>query len=256
MSTTTQGNTKNPESHVSARSVFVGTSGWHYKHWLGTFYAARLPARQMLSFYAEHFDTVELNTTFYRLPPPNAAAEWKKMTPPNFCFAAKGSRFLTHMKKLRDAETGVERFFDRIRGLGKKLGPVVFQLPPQWPVNEKRLEEFLDILPGRRRYAFEFRNPTWNNGTVYRLLTKHNAALCMFDLAGMQSPVALTADHTYIRLHGPGGKYQGSYSDDALKLWANRIQNWGLAASYIYFDNDQAGYAPKNAARLREILGQ
>jgi uncharacterized protein YecE (DUF72 family) len=236
------------------RSVFVGTSGWHYKHWKGPFYPAHLPPDQFLSFYSEHFDTVELNTTFYRLPPPTVPIQWKKNTPPDFCFAAKGSRFLTHMKKLRDAEAGVEKFFDRIRGLGKKLGPLVFQLPPQWPVDEQRLESFLKVLPRRRRYAFEFRNPTWNTARVYDLLAKHNAALCIFHLAGFQSPIELTADFTYIRLHGPGAKYQGSYDNRALQFWAKRIEAWGLAASYVYFDNDQAAYAPKNAARLRQIL--
>ena len=158
------------------------------------------------------------------------------------------------MKKLRDAGAGVEKFFDHIRGLGRKLGPIVFQLPPQWPVDEQRLENFLKVLPLRRRYAFEFRNPTWNTDRVYDLLAKHNAALCIFHLAGFQSPIELTAGFTYIRLHGPGGKYQGSYDNRALQFWAKKIEAWRLAASYVYFDNDQAGYAPKNAARLRQIL--
>lgn len=234
--------------------VYVGTSGWHYKHWRGPFYPENLPQNRYLEFYSEHFDTVELNTTFYRLPPPDAAAKWRKSTPPDFTFAAKGSRFITHMKKLRDPEAALEKFFDRVRGLGKKLGPIVFQLPPQWPVKPERLEQFLRALPRRRRYAFEFRNPTWNTKEVYDLLAKRNAALCIFHLAGTQSPVEVTADFTYIRLHGPGGKYQGSYNDASLRAWAKRIEKWNLAASYIYFDNDQAGYAPKNAARLRQML--
>lgn len=237
------------------RSIFVGTSGWHYKHWRGLFYPERLPPKQWLSFYAERFDTVELNTTFYRLPPAGAPLEWKKSTPADFRFAAKGSRFITHMKKLRDPEAALEKFFERIRGLGKKLGPIVFQLPPQWPLDQQRLEVFLKALPRRRKYAFEFRNPGWNTPEVYQLLEKHNAALCIFDLAGTQSPLEVTADFTYIRLHGPGGKYQGSYDDRALRTWAKRIEKWPLAAAYVYFDNDQAGYAPRNAARLREILG-
>lgn len=235
--------------------MFVGTSGWHYKHWRGPFYPEKLPQNQWLQFYAERFDTVELNTTFYRLPPENTPLEWKKNTPPDFCFAAKGSRFITHMKKLRDPEAALDKFFERIHGLGKKLGPIVFQLPPQWPADQERLKQFLLVLPRRRRYAFEFRNPSWNMPEIYRLLEKHNAALCIFDLAGTQSPIELTADFTYIRLHGPDGKYQGSYDDAALHTWAERIEKWALRASYIYFDNDQAGYAPRNAARLREILG-
>ncbi|HLH00511.1 MAG TPA: DUF72 domain-containing protein [Bryobacteraceae bacterium] len=237
------------------RSVFIGTSGWHYKHWRGPFYPQRFPADKMLGFYCQYFDTVELNATFYRLPPEGAATQWKKSTPPGFCFAAKGSRFITHMKKLRDPDIALDRFFERIHGLGKKLGPIVFQLPPQWPADIERLQTFLDALPRRRRYAFEFRNETWNTPAVYKILAKRNAALCIFHLAGFQSPTELTADFTYIRLHGPGGKYQGSYDDAALASWARRIEQWRLKASYIYFDNDQAGYAPKNALRLKKILG-
>jgi uncharacterized protein YecE (DUF72 family) len=234
--------------------VLVGTSGWHYRHWRGPFYPEKLPASEMLRFYADRFETVELNTTFYRLPPPKAPAEWRKRTPADFCFAAKGSRFMTHMKKLREPEPALERYFDRIQGLGRKLGPIVFQLPPQWPLNLDRLAVFLDALPGRSQYAFEFRNPTWNVQAVYSLLEAHNAAYCIFDLAGFQSPLEITADFTYIRLHGPGGKYQGSYDDERLRAWAARLRRWRLPVAYVYFDNDQAGYAPADAQRLRQIL--
>ena len=241
-------------SSIRKSSILVGTSGWHYRHWRGPFYPEKLPASEMLPFYADRFGTVELNTTFYRLPPPNAAAEWARRTPRGFCFAAKGSRFITHMKKLRDPDPALARYFEHIRGLGKKLGPIVFQLPPQWPLNLERLAEFLDALPGRRQYAFEFRNPTWNTQPVYDLLEKHHAAYCVFDLAGFQSPIEVTTDFTYIRLHGPGGKYQGSYTDHRLRQWAARLTRWRLRSAYVYFDNDQAGYAPKNAQRMREIL--
>jgi uncharacterized protein YecE (DUF72 family) len=237
-----------------APAIHVGTSGWHYRHWRGPFYPEKLPAPEMLPFYAKRFETVELNTTFYRLPPPKAPAEWRNRTPADFCFAAKGSRFITHMKKLREPEPALERYFERIRGLGSKLGPIVFQLPPQWPLNLARLTAFLEALPRRRQYAFEFRNPTWNVRAVYDLLAAHNAAYCMFDLAGFRSPLEVTADFTYIRLHGPGGRYQGSYDDRALRAWAERLRGWRLASAYVYFDNDQAGYAPANAQRLRQIL--
>jgi uncharacterized protein YecE (DUF72 family) len=130
----------------------------------------------------------------------------------------------------------------------------VFQLPPQWPLDLDRLAAFLKALPRRRQYAFEFRNPAWNVSAVYDLLGKHNAAYCIFDLAGFLSPLEITTDFTYIRLHGPGGKYQGSYDDRALRQWASRIDKWRLKSAYVYFDNDQAAYAPKNAQRLREIL--
>ena len=239
---------------ASTKSIYIGTSGWHYKHWRGLFYPERFPATEMLRFYSERFDTVEINATFYRLPPPGTALKWKKETPPSFHFAAKGSRFLTHMKKLRDPELGLDRFFERIIGLGKKLGPITFQLPPQWPLDLGRLEKFLEALPGRRRYAFAFRNPTWHIPAVYRLLAKRNAAFCIFDLAGFQSPLKLTVDFTYIRLHGPGGKYQGSYDEAALRAWATRLREWRLHTAYLYFDNDEAAHAPRNAARLRQIL--
>lgn len=158
------------------------------------------------------------------------------------------------MKKLRQAEVGVQRLFDRIRGLGHTLGPIVFQLPPDWHVNEGRLADFLNILPRRRRYAFEFRDASWNTPAIYKLLAKHNAALCIFHLAGVQSPLMLTADFTYVRLHGPGGKYQGSYDDRALGAWAKTLREWNLPTSYVYFDNDQSAYAAKNAIRMRQIL--
>ena len=237
-------------------TVRIGTSGWHYRHWRGPFYPEKLPFSKMLSFYASQFDSVELNNTFYRLPPASAVAEWRRSTPKDFCFAAKGSRFITHMKKLRDPEPALKRYFERIRRLGTKLGPILFQLPPNWPLALGRLADFLDALPPKRRYAFEFRNDTWSVKSVYDLLRKHNAAYCLFELAGYRSPLEITADFTYVRLHGPGGKYQGRYDDRALRQWANRIRRWRLQSAYVYFDNDQAGYAPQNARRLRELLHQ
>jgi uncharacterized protein YecE (DUF72 family) len=241
-------------SNNQGRSVRIGTSGWHYKHWVGPFYPETTPPARMLDLYTRQFDTVELNTTFYRLPPERAAAEWARRTPADFLFAAKGSRFITHMKKLRDPALALSRYFERLEGLGPKLGPIVFQLPPKWSVDVDRLSAFLDALPRPRRYAFEFRDPTWNVPAVYDLLRAHGAAYCIFELAGFLSPLEITADFSYIRLHGPGGKYQGSYSDATLADWASRIRSWGLPANFIYFDNDQAGYAAANARRLEELL--
>lgn len=210
----------------------------------------------MLAYYCEHFDTVEINNSFYRLPPENSLAGWREATPEHFVFVAKGSRYLTHMKKLNDAEQGLERFLEAVNLLQSKLGPIVFQLPPHWEVNLERLSEFLRILPRRQRVAFEFRNATWHIPEVFRLLEHHNAAHCIFHLAGEHSPIQNTADFAYVRLHGPGGKYQGSYSNKALAEWAERILVWKqtLQAVYLYFDNDQAGYAAKDALRLKEML--
>lgn len=208
----------------------------------------------MLPFYVQHFNTVELNNTFYRLPSEKTLTQWRESTPSEFCFAMKGSRYLTHMKKLKDPEPGLENFFVRADLLRKKLGPIVFQLPPHWPVDLERLNSFLKALPSHHRYSFEFRNPTWHNNEVYKLLQKHNAAFCIYDLAGFQSPLEVTADLVYIRLHGPGGKYQGTYDGRVLRSWADRIAHWKAKSVYIYFDNDEAGYAAKDAIRLKEIL--
>ncbi|MCU1257261.1 MAG: hypothetical protein JWO80_146 [Bryobacterales bacterium] len=237
--------------------IRIGTSGWHYKHWIGAFYPPRFPASKMLSYYQERFDTVELNNTFYRLPAENAVKLWRESTPAGFVFAVKGSRFITHMKKLKDPEAGLEKFFARVDLLGEKLGPVLWQLPPNWTLDVDRLAEFLSALPKYHRYAFEFRNETWNTPEVMSLLRANGAAYCAYDLAGYQSPVEITADFTYVRLHGPGGKYQGSYSDDALRGWARRIREWRkvLRAVFVYFDNDDSGYAAHNALRLRELVG-
>jgi uncharacterized protein YecE (DUF72 family) len=210
----------------------------------------------MLAYYCEKFDTVELNNSFYHLPKKSSLEAWRDSTPAGFCFAAKGSRFLTHMKKLKDPEQGLRRFLDAIEVLEHKLGPILFQLPPNWELDLDRLANFIGFLPRKHRYAFEFRNATWSVPEVYALLARHNIAYCIFHLAGEQSPLQVTADFTYVRLHGPGGKYQGSYSDAALSEWAARIGKWRreLKAACIYFDNDQAGYAAQNALRLKELI--
>ena len=237
-------------------TLHIGTSGWHYKHWVGTFYPPRTSPAKMLGYYQERFRTVEVNNSFYQLPKKPALESWRNSTPDDFCFAVKGSRFLTHMKKLKDAETGLARFFDAVEVLGPKMGPVLFQLPPNWEVDSARLESFLELLPTYHRYAFEFRNPTWEVDAIYALLARFNAAHCAFDLAGYQSPIRLTTDFMYVRLHGPGGKYQGSYGDETLDGWARRIRKWraDFSGVYVYFDNDDSGFAPANAIRLKELL--
>jgi uncharacterized protein YecE (DUF72 family) len=237
-------------------AVRVGTSGWHYKHWKGPFYPEKLPASKMLDHYTAHFDTVELNNTFYRLPPESAVKSWRDSTPPGFLFAVKGSRFLTHMKKLKDPEAGIETFFSRADLLGDKLGPVLFQLPPWWEPNLERLEAFLQALPRGHHYAFELRHAGWHHPDVYAILGRHNAAFCIYDLAGFQTGLELTADFTYVRLHGPGGAYQGTYGPEALGRWANRLGEWRkrLRAVYVYFDNDQHAFAVRDAQYLRGLL--
>ena len=235
-------------------NIRVGTSGWHYKHWVGKFYPDKFPASKMLAHYYETFDTVEINNSFYMLPKIETLSAWREATPTNFEFAIKASRFLTHNKKLKEPENALNNFLPRAEALGKKLGPILFQLPPKWGINLERLSEFLDALPKYHRYTFEFRELSWLTDSVYELLRKHNAAFCIYELAGFHSPIDITADWAYVRLHGPGGKYQGSYSDKVLQQWAERIADWStkLLSIYVYFDNDQAAYAAFNALTLKK----
>ncbi len=238
-------------------AVHIGTSGWHYKHWVGPFYPAKMPPSKMLHFYLERFDTVEINNSFYRLPAESAIEGWCRETPANFCFAVKASRYITHNRKLNDPVNTVEKFMSVIEKLEKRLGPILFQLPPLWKLNLERLEQFLDGLPRHHRYVFEFRNTSWNVPEVYEVLNRYNVAYCIYELAGYQSPIQITADFAYIRLHGPGAnKYQGDYTEQTLRNWASRIGAWRneLKHVFVYFDNDQAGYAPKNALELKQLV--
>ena len=237
--------------------VFIGTSGWHYKHWVGLFYPPKLPTEKMLEFYTEHFDTVELNNTFYHLPQPTSFDKWRESTPRRFLFAVKGSRFITHMKKLKDPESALTKFFHGPERLEHKLGPVLFQLPPRWKVNPERLAEFLAALPNGHQYVFEFRDESWLTNEAYDVLRQYNAAFCIHDLGGKQTPLEITANFTYIRFHGPGeAKYAGSYSTAALRSWAKRIDEWrrDLKQVYVYFNNDIGGHAIENAKTLKQLV--
>lgn len=240
---------------TNAPRIWIGTSGWHYKHWIGAFYPPKTRTSGMLAYYVQSFGTVEINNSFYRLPSEKALADWRDSTPPGFLFAMKGSRFLTHMKKLKDAQQGLERFLQRAEILRGKLGPILFQLPPHWEVNRQRLEDFLRLLPKRHRYAFEFRNASWNTPAIYELLSAHHAGYCIFHLAGTQSPIEVTTTFSYVRLHGPGDKYRGNYSKSELQKWARRITKWNGDGCdvYVYFDNDEAGYAAQNALSLSRM---
>jgi len=237
--------------------VRIGTSGWHYKHWVGSYYPAGTHAHEMLARYLRDFSTVELNNSFYRLPTPEAFDAWRDATPAGFRFAVKGSRFITHNKKLKDPENALQNLLPRAERLGDKLAVVLWQLPPKWKKNVERLDDFLTALPRRRRYAFEFREPSWLAEDVLAVLRRHNAAFCIYELAGFHTSFELTADFAYVRLHGPGaGKYQGSYSAEQLARWAERIAEWSarLRAVYLYFDNDQHGYAAHNARALQQLV--
>jgi uncharacterized protein YecE (DUF72 family) len=237
--------------------IRIGCSGWHYKHWLGNFYPERLPAKRMLECYLRTFDTVELNNSFYRLPERTTFEAWAEQVPKGFLFSVKASRFLTHQKKLLDPEEPLDRLLTNASGLGKKLGPILFQLPPNLHVDPHRLENVLTLLPKGLHYTFEFRHESWFVQEIYDLLEKYRASLCIYDLGGFQSPIETTTNYTYIRLHGPSRqKYWGSYSDEQLKEWAKRIRKWSasMKAIYLYFDNDPEGFAPRNAQTLMKML--
>ena len=236
--------------------VHIGTSGWHYDHWRGPFYPEDLTPKAFLTFYQQRFHTVEINNSFYQLPSEKTLVDWRESVPPGFIFAVKGSRYITHMKKLKDPGQSVPPLLERIQSLGDRLGPILFQLPPRWRFNEERLGAFLEALPRDYRYALEFRDPTWLNREACRLLEKHGAAFCIYELAGRLSPKEVTADFVYIRLHGPGDAYQGRYDRQTLAGWAGAISAWtaqGLTV-FCYFDNDESGYAALNALELQDML--
>ena len=240
-------------SKSQSTAVRVGCSGWQYKHWKGDFYPADLPQTAWLEYYARHFDTVEVNNSFYRLPDEGIFASWKARTPAAFLFGVKASRFLTHMKKLKDPEEPVERLFSRARELQGKFGPVLYQLPRQLPKNLERLAGFLAILPPRVKHAIEFRESSWYDEEVMRLLRKHHVAICLHDMPGSVPPRLLTARFAYIRFHGATGRYNGAYPRQLLEQWADWLAAIDCPA-FVYFNNDIGGHAPRDARTLRELL--
>jgi len=241
---------------VALGQCFIGTSGWSYDDWTERFYPPLLPAADRLAFYARHFQTVEINATFYRLPAPATVSHWNEETPVKFRFAAKASRFITHMKKLKDPEASLPSFFAAIAGLAEKCGPILFQLPPHWHANPGRLTDFLQALPPGHLYAFEFRDPSWYDGKVFAALTDHAAALCIHDLAGSPSPVEATTDFVYLRLHGRDGLYRGKYGKAALRKWADCLAGWNAEGRdvYCYFNNDEKAYAVADALTLKDLV--
>jgi uncharacterized protein YecE (DUF72 family) len=241
---------------VARGEVRVGCSGWQYAHWRGNFYPADLPQSRWFEHYASVFDTVEVNNSFYRLPEISTFEAWKKRAPDGFLFAVKASRFLTHMKKLKDPEEPLSRFFERASGLGRKLGPVLYQLPPRWPKNLERLQGFLAALPSGKTHVVEFREPSWYCEDVFSALECAGVGLCLHDMRGSESPRRFVGPVTYARFHGSGARYGGRYPDSLLEEWARlfarEVQRGGRA--YAYFNNDSGGHAPRDAIRFREAV--
>ena len=271
--------------------IRIGTSGWHYDHWSGLFYPSGLPKNKWFEYYSGHFDTVEINNTFYQLPKEQTFENWRKQAQKNFLFTVKANRYITHLKRLKDPRDPLERFYERANILQEHLGPVLYQLPPNFHKDLDRLKFFLQALQNvilngaqrseeslpprpdsssasvrlRRRLeqsqgltkaVFEFRHESWFSQDTYELLKKYNAAFCIHDLAGVPTPRVITSDIIYVRFHGPTGKYVGNYSKSALQSWAEWIKDHtkGTKAVYAYFNNDIHAYAIKNAKTLKEKI--
>ena len=235
---------------------YIGTSGWHYEHWRNRFYPEQLTKAKWLEFYATHFATVELNNSFYHLPSETAFANWRDSSPANFIFAVKVSRFITHMKRLKNTEEAVDKFITRAKILDQKLGPLLYQLPPNMHRNDDLLESFLSTLPQGMKHVFEFRHQSWLEEKVFDILHKYNMGLCVFDMPSISCPLVATADFAYVRFHGSTGLYFSCYSDEELADWAKRLADLApnLKALYIYFNNDAEAFAVRNALTLGNYL--
>jgi len=251
----------------AGRTIRIGCSGWQYAHWRGRFYPAELPTSRWFGHYALTFDTVEINNSFYRLPPPETFAKWREQAPPHFLYAVKASRFLTHMKKLKDPHDPLERFFDNAAHLAPCLGPVLYQLPPRFPLNLERFEIFLRAIAPAAQAAglqaspsaggilnvVEFRDPSWYDERVYELLRRYDVSLCLHDMQGSASGRLVVGPFVYVRFHFGTTKYGGRYPDERLDEWAEWLSARAAEGLRIfaYFNNDTGGHAPRDAVRLR-----
>lgn len=247
-------------------SVHIGTSGWEYKHWKNVFYPEKIRSKCHLEYYTKYFSTLEVNNSFYHLLSEQTVKNWANSVPENFIFSVKASRYITQMKKLKEPQTSTEKFFESIKPFGQKLGPVLFQLPPNFGFNGDRLEEFIVTCITQNKtcseknpdykYVFEFRNPSWYNDQTYEILKRYNCAFCIYNLGPTQTPKEITADFVYWRFHGNYGIGSGKYSTKELEGFAKDIEK--IAAKnksvYCYFNNDEAGFALDNAMEFESML--
>ncbi|MGI6294718.1 MAG: DUF72 domain-containing protein [Armatimonadota bacterium] len=235
--------------------LFIGTSGWNYKHWRGVFYPDELAESEWLHHYSQTFHSVEINNSFYRLPEKKTFEAWYAQTPDDFTFSVKASRYLTHTKKLHEPEEALQRLLDHVAGLSDKLGIILYQLPPRWHVDLDRLDHFLGLLPPHPRSAFEFRDNSWQCEAVWSLLQQHGVAYCIMDSPGLPLHIKTTCDYSYIRLHSGGELTASDYTTKHLQEWAARIRRLlNNGDVYAFFNNDTRGYALKNASDLISFL--
>jgi uncharacterized protein YecE (DUF72 family) len=239
-----------------AAHIRIGCSGWSYPHWRKRFYPEKLPVREQFGYYAQHFDTVELNNTFYRQPPPDRFVAWREQSPPGFLFAVKGSRYITHTRRLAVGQSSIDLVVDSARGLGEKLGPVLFQLQANFQVDLQRLDRFLAMLPDDERFALEFRHESWLVPPVFERLRSQRIALVIPDHPKLPRSFEITTDFTYIRMHLP--PHGVGYGERALQPWADRSIDWRQAGLnvFVYFNNDMEGHAPRDARTLISLIAR
>lgn len=239
---------------------YIGTSGWTYYHWKGLFYLPHLSSSEYLKFYSRHFNTVEVNYSFYHLPKFSTFQKWSQQTPRGFVFSVKAPRTITHIRRLNNVKEPLFQFLDNTKGLEEKLGPVLFQFPPSFFCDEKnikRMRQFLLLLePFSNKFAFEFRHQSWIDKEVFDLLKKHNIAWVIADSSRYPKKEIITANFVYIRMHGPGALFSSKYSEKEIKNLAKKIKNWAKKTDdvYVYFNNDFYGYAVENAKDLKDLL--
>lgn len=242
----------------AAAQIRIGCSGWQYKHWREIFYPKGLAQTRWFAFYAEHFDTVEINSSFYHLPKASTFEKWRDQAPPGFCYAVKANRFITQSKKLLDCEEPMERMMSATRHLGERLGPILYQMPPSFGLNLDRLEAFLQLVPKDVTNVFEFRNKSWYVPETFALLDRHGASFCVHDMRGSAAERIAVGSAAYVRFHGGLGKYWGRYSDERLMAWAEWLVEQARCGrtAWAYFNNDIHGHAIHDAQTLKSMVGQ
>jgi uncharacterized protein YecE (DUF72 family) len=248
-----------PRRSVAAMNrIRIGCSGWNYRHWRELFYPKGLPQRRWFDFYAGHFDTVEINNSFYRLPGAETFGKWREQAPPGFCYAVKANRFLTQAKKLKDCAEPLARMMAPFRALGDRLGPILYQLPPRFRINLERLEEFLALAPKDVTNVFEFRDPSWYGEETFALLDRHGASFCVHDMRGSATELRAVGHATYVRFHGGAGKYWGRYSEKALLSWTDWLVGQAREGRNVwcYFNNDIDAHAIHDAQTLKAMVAQ